>query len=138
MPSKVTNRPVTDVRLLLDTHVFIWFLEKSHRLKDHIDSMITESDEAWISVASIWEMEIKRASGKLSYDFDPLDAASQSGIEWLPVTVRHAMAISDVALDHGDPFDRMLMAQARVDGLSFVTADKRIVAAGADYVISAL
>jgi len=88
--------------------------------------MITESDEAWISVASIWEMEIKRASGKLSYDFDPLDAASQSGIEWLPVTVRHAMAISDVALDHGDPFDRMLVAQAQVEGVTLLTVDARV------------
>lgn len=113
------------MRLLLDTHTFIWWREDSRRLGDAARQAIVQADQVYVSAASAWEVAIKVALGKLRIPspFEP--AVEESRFTQLPVTFRHAAAVQELPLHHGDPFDRMLIAQAMVEGLTLVTHDRR-------------
>jgi PIN domain nuclease of toxin-antitoxin system len=87
-----------------------------------------------VSAASIWEASIKQAIGRLEVSGDLVDAAQQAGFDELPVTARHAAAIAELPPHHGDPFDRMLVAQARVERVTLATADRAL----ADYDVDLL
>jgi PIN domain nuclease of toxin-antitoxin system len=90
------------------------------------------TNDALVSVASLWEIAIKRSIGKLSVPDDLPDTTVQRGFAWLPVTPRHAWEVSALPLHHRDPFDRLLVAQARVEGIPIVTGDPRFAAYGVD------
>jgi PIN domain nuclease of toxin-antitoxin system len=113
------------MRLLLDTHVLLWWREASPRIGDEARREIATADDVFVSAASAWEVAIKVALGKLRIP-GPLEAAvSDSGFGALPIAFSHAAAVTGLAAHHADPFDRMLIAQAVVEGLTIVTHDRR-------------
>lgn len=120
---------VTD-GLLLDTHVLIWAMARNPKLGALATGRIRESPRVFFSAASIWEIRIKEASGKLRPVPGQVEDLMNAGYVELPITARHADMINGVDLPHGDPFDRLLIAQARAERLTFVTADRVILASG--------
>jgi PIN domain nuclease of toxin-antitoxin system len=122
------------VKLLLDTHVFLWWREDSDRLDSHVKRTIGRGEVVYVSAASAWEIAIKIQLGKLRIP-GPVEAAvEESRFSKLPVTFAHAAATLDLPEHHRDPFDRILIAQARVEGLSIVTADRKFEPYGAPVV----
>ncbi len=112
------------MRLLLDTHVFLWCVREDKQISKTLRATITGATEVYVSSASIWEATIKKALGKLDVDIDDLvQAISGSGFIELPITSRHAAAIAGLPNVHRDPFDRILIAQALSEPLRFLTAD---------------
>lgn len=117
------------MNLLLDTHAFIWLLDGNSRLPETARTLIDAAEALCFSVASVWEGEIKRASGKLLAP--PLArAAAATPISLLPITAAHAETAAQLPLLHRDPFDRMLVAQARLESLVIVTRDPEIMRYG--------
>lgn len=96
------------------------------RLAVDARAAVTDADVVWVSAATVWEIEIKRASGKLKAPQDVAALVDDSGFERLPITFEHATEAGRLPLLHGDPFDRMLVAQARVEGLTLATADEQL------------
>ena len=119
------------MRLLLDTHVILWWLDDSKRLSAQARRWIENPENTiFISAASIWEIRIKQALGKVRLPNSFQQALEQSGFEMLTVNAAHAHAIGRLPPLHRDPFDRMLLAQATVEGLTLVTADDEVAAYG--------
>jgi len=112
------------MRLLLDTHIYLWWIKDDRKLSKIAGNKIAEADEVYISSASIWEIAIKLKLGKLSVDMNKLiQAIHDSRFLELSVTSRHAAAITRLPDIHRDPFDRMLIAQAISEPLTLLTAD---------------
>jgi PIN domain nuclease of toxin-antitoxin system len=124
------------MKLLLDTHAFLWFVVGDERLSRKARRAL-EDDEAelYLSAASVWEMAIKSSLGRLSLPA-PLNAymaeKAASGFRMLPVEWQHAAAVETLPRHHGDPFDRLLVAQALVEDLTVVTGDAVFRSYGAD------
>ena len=105
------------MRILLDTHVFIWATLDDARLSPGARTLIQEATEVYVSAASIWEIAIKSAIGKIDIDAeDMVRAIELSGFIELPVAASHAMKVATLPFlnDHKDPFDRLLVAQSMV------------------------
>ena len=111
------------MKLLLDTHVVLWWRLDSRRLKRPARERIATADVVWVSAASGWEVAIKQGLGKLSLADSFLWMVEDSDFDELPVTLRHAERVAALPLHHTDPFDRMLVAQAAVEGATIVTHD---------------
>jgi len=112
------------MRLLLDTHVFLWAVAGSPSLKPPVRRLIESADAVFVSAASIWEVAIKARLGKIDADPRELAAAIEaSGFAELPVRAEHAAGVGDLPLHHNDPFDRLLVAQALAEPLKLLTAD---------------
>lgn len=115
------------MRLLLDTHVFLWAVAGNAALKATARRTIEEADAVYVSAASIWEIAIKRQLGKIEGDVDALASAiDESGFIELPVRGAHAARVAQLPTLHSDPFDRLLVAQAMVEPLRLLTADKAL------------
>ena len=111
------------MKLLLDTHVVLWWRLDSARLKRDVRETVATADIVWVSAASAWEVVIKQAVGKLELT-DPFASMVQaSEFTELPVTFRHAEQLAALPPHHTDPFDRMLIAQAQSEGATIVTHD---------------
>lgn len=111
-------------RLLLDTHVFLWWRGEPARLTDNARSQIATAGIVFVSSASAWEAAIKVSLGRLDLP-DTFEAGVlASGFEKLPITFSHAERVASLPIHHRDPFDRMLVAQAQVEGLTLVTHDR--------------
>ena len=117
------------MRLLLDTHVLIWW-DEGARLSREARSAIKNAEQVYVSAVSGWEIDIKTALGRLRPLRSVAEAIEESGFEELPVRLRHTSALTALPLHHRDPFDRMLVAQAKVDGLTLVSRDGTFVAYG--------
>ena len=111
------------MRLLLDTHVLLWLLSADDRLSAEGISAIESADEVLVSAASVWEIEIKRAKGLLESPDDLVDLIEAAGVQLLSMTAAHATLAGRLPRLHNDPFDRMLIAQAKTEGAVLVTAD---------------
>jgi PIN domain nuclease of toxin-antitoxin system len=112
------------VKLLLDTHAWLWWLSDAKELGEPARTAIGSLDNlVVVSAATVWEVGIKRARGKLSFDGDPVDEVARGGFEPLPISLAHAAAASALPPHHRDPFDRMLIAQAQIEGLTVITRD---------------
>jgi PIN domain nuclease of toxin-antitoxin system len=114
------------MRLLLDTHVFLWWGEDSRQLKAEARRRITQADDVFVSAASAWEASIKAGLGKLRLPGPLLEAVLASGFSSLPIDFAHAEAVRALPHLHTDPFDRMLVAQAQVEGLTLVSRDQTL------------
>jgi PIN domain nuclease of toxin-antitoxin system len=116
------------LRLLLDTHAVLWALGAPAELPAEIRTAIEDpASVVFVSAASAWEMAIKQARGKLRYPAAEISAAlGRASLLELPVTIRHAEAAAILPPHHRDPFDRMLVAQAQVEGLSLVSRDPAV------------
>jgi PIN domain nuclease of toxin-antitoxin system len=115
------------MRLLLDTHIFLWYITGDERLPGHFRRAIEESDAAYVSVVSLWEATIKHHLGKLQLPDSPhpwlSDQREQHGIESLPLTEAAVARLGALHLHHRDPFDRMLVCQSLEHDLLIVTVD---------------
>ena len=112
------------MRLLLDTHVFLWAVMGSPLLKTASRKTIEAADRVYVSSASVWEVAIKRRLGKIDADADDILAAiDASGFVELPVSGLHAAFVAQLPLHHRDPFDRILVAQSITEPLRLMTAD---------------
>lgn len=110
--------------MLLDTHVLLWLLGDSPRLGASARAAIERAPAVHVSAASLWEVSIKRALGKLSVPEDLPDRVEAAGLAWLDVSAEHAWRSQHVELPHRDPFDRLLLALAAHQRLPFLTADR--------------
>jgi PIN domain nuclease of toxin-antitoxin system len=112
---------------LADTHIFVW----CDQTPDAVNSTLLETlrdtqNQVFVSAASVWEIAIKRALGKLAFPTPIVETVQRLGFELLPITAGHAEHAGGLPRHHRDPFDRLLIAQARAEGLTLVTADERI------------
>jgi PIN domain nuclease of toxin-antitoxin system len=114
------------VRLLLDTHVVLWWLTDDPTLADDIKDRIDHDPEVYLSPATIWEIAIKQAIGKLAEPADLPERVRATQLPEIAITSEHALVAGRLPLHHRDPFDRMLVAQARCEGLALVTRDAHI------------
>lgn len=118
------------MRLLLDTHVFLWLLAEPDRLGDHMVTVEDPSNELFLSAASSWEIAVKTQLGRLHLPEDPRRYVPERmraiGAEPLPIEHNHALAVGELPPLHRDPFDRVLVAQARGLRLTILTADVNI------------
>ncbi len=113
------------MRLLLDTHVLLWWLQDNHKLSLSARARIIAASQVYVSSVSTWEAGIKAAAGKLDVDMAELAAAiTDSGFLELAISHRHALKVAQLPAIHRDPFDRMLIAQAMCEPLKLLTADR--------------
>jgi PIN domain nuclease of toxin-antitoxin system len=112
------------MRLLLDTHIFLWAVAGSAKLKPAARRTIESAEQVFVSAASIWEVAIKARLGKIKADPDELaEAIAASGFSEMPILSVHAAGVVRLPLHHNDPFDRLLIAQALAEPLKLLTAD---------------
>jgi PIN domain nuclease of toxin-antitoxin system len=120
------------LKVLLDTHVFLWWAsERGARLSDRVRDLLTDgATEVAFSVVSAWEIAIKVGGGRMELPGDVErylpDRLRHHGFELMPIQLSHAFRAGSLPRLHGDPFDRMLVAQAQVEGLPILTADPAI------------
>lgn len=122
--------------LLLDTHVLLWWAADAPQLSAAARRAVAEGDvTVFVSVASVWEMAIKCSLGKLRLPSAVGEFVAETlranRFRLLPIELAHAARVVDLPHLHGDPFDRLLVAQALAEGLTLVTADPRLAAYGA-------
>ena len=109
--------------LLLDTHVVLWWLTDDPALSDDIKTRLDHDPDVYVSAATVWEVTIKQAAGKLTEPADLPERIRGSGFADLAISSEHAIAAGRLPLIHRDPFDRMLVAQAQCEDFTLVTRD---------------
>jgi PIN domain nuclease of toxin-antitoxin system len=114
------------IRYLLDTHVLLWLNSDLRRISRPVIAALDLAEQVYYSAASVWELSIKQSLGKIHLNAPISIFAEQSRFFELPVTTQYAEAAAKLPLHHRDPFDRMLVAQSMVEGLTLVTADRRL------------
>lgn len=113
------------MKLLLDTHVVLWWTHDSKRLSDAVQELLADPrHEVFLSSVVAWEIAVKRALGKLTVRPGLVAELVQHGASELPVSIAHATAVEALPPHHRDPFDRMLVAQARAEGAVLVSSDE--------------
>ena len=114
------------MKLLLDTHVFLWWRANDRRLTSAARGAVADAEIVFVSAATAWEAGIKRALGRLTFP-DTIEAGvAASGFEKLPIDFLHAERAATLPRIHADPFDRMLVAQAEIEGLTLVSGDRHL------------
>lgn len=118
------------MKLLLDTHLLLWAAGMPERLSAPARAIIEARDsELFFSVASLWEIAIKRGLGRTDFQVDPRllrRGLLDNGYSELPIASEHAVAIDSLPPLHRDPFDRLLVAQATVEGIALLTSDSLV------------
>ncbi|KQU34080.1 twitching motility protein PilT [Methylobacterium sp. Leaf94] len=116
------------MRLLLDTHALLWWLLADPRLGQAARDMIADpANDVLVSVASLWEIQVKVRVGKLKADLDRiLDAVRDQGFDIIGIAPAHLLALGDLPRHHGDPWDHLLIAQANAEGAVFVSEDRHV------------
>jgi PIN domain nuclease of toxin-antitoxin system len=120
------------VKLLLDSHALVWFLEGDKRLSLPARRAIeSQRNSVWASAVSGYELGLKHAQGRLDFPIHDLQSMLRAAsIDLLPVSIEHAVAAADLQQHHRDPWDRILVAQAQIEGLILVTTDEKTEAYG--------
>jgi len=116
------------MRALLDTNALLWWLDNSPNLSNPARAAIGDAaSEIFVSTATFWEISIKRSLGRLDFPIDrTAEILEDSGFTALAINVAHAVAAGALPPIHQDPFDRMLIAQARCEGLTIITSDRKM------------
>ena len=115
------------MKLLLDTHAALWFLSGDKRLSEPArNHLVDDANPVLLSAAVVWEISIKRSLGKLVVPNEYLAVLLDAGVQPLSVTVEHAAAVEALPPHHRDPFDRMLVAQALLEGAALVSTDEAL------------
>jgi PIN domain nuclease of toxin-antitoxin system len=113
------------MRALLDTHIALWWLSDHERLsKEQFDFIYSKNSQIILSAASIWEIRIKESLGKLEVPSNILEIIKEENIEFLPITAQHANHTRTLPPLHKDPFDRIIIAQAKLEGLTLISSDQ--------------
>ena len=123
------------MRLLIDSHAFLWWSESSPALGRAARNAIADpANEVLVSIAGLWELTIKASTGKLQLPAELQTMMASQGFTVLPITFDHLSQLSLLPRLHRDPFDRMLIAQALAEGMPIATADRRFAAYGVQIV----
>jgi PIN domain nuclease of toxin-antitoxin system len=112
------------VKVILDTHAILWWLSDSRQLSREARNAIATADRVWVSAASGWEVAVKKTTGRLRVSEPLAVTVAADNFTELPFTLRHAEELERLPRHHGDPFDRILVAQARVESAIIVTHDR--------------
>lgn len=121
------------MRLLLDTHLMLWWASKNPRLPKTLKEMVNAAESVYFSRASMWEIAIKVSMGRLKLDVNQFsDSIERHGFEWLEIKDAHIRAVAALPFtgDHRDPFDRLLVAQSMTEPLLLLTADTALAGYG--------
>ena len=115
------------MKLLLDTHTFLWFIDDNPRLSARAKGLLESDADLLLSVASLWEISIKVSIGKLTlaqpYDIFIPQQLTNNAVEILPISLAHLDVVSSLPFHHRDPFDRLIIAQAMIEQLPIVSID---------------
>ena len=126
-------------RLLLDTHLVLWWLNGDPRLPQAVVERVQAPEaEVFVSQASLWEMAIKVSIGRLQVDLPELERqVPLQGFRWLPISNAHLLGVGDLETDgvHRDPFDRLLVCQSRVEPMLLLTVDSQLRSYGATVIV---
>ena len=118
------------MKILLDTHILLWAAGQPERLSTRARAVLSDTQNALLfSPASLWEIAIKRELGRRDFDADPRvlrRGLLDNGYEEIAIRSEHAVAINDLPSIHKDPFDRMLIAQATIEGVTLITSDRLV------------
>jgi PIN domain nuclease of toxin-antitoxin system len=117
---------------LLDSHILIWSLYEKARLRPAHLEILKSRNRTWVSAATVWEVEIKKRSGKLPIPDAIWDQAASVGHRFLSIELRHAILAGSLPLHHADPFDRMLVAQATLEKFTLLSVDAKLKRYGVD------
>jgi len=121
------------VRVLLDTHILLWWLADDPLLPEEAAEVIADGDnEVTVSAATVWEITIKEAASRLEAPDDLVEALAANDFDSLAMTAEHAIVAGRLPAHHSDPFDRMLIAQAQSEGLTLLSVDSRFAHYGVD------
>ena len=118
------------MKVLIDSHAIVWWMTGDSRLSDTAHQLLSSSvNERMLSLASLWELSLKVSTGQLlgigSTIRDLREAADAQSISILPINYEHILRVEQLPAHHGDPFDRLLIAQALTEGLTILTADRK-------------
>jgi PIN domain nuclease of toxin-antitoxin system len=126
-------------RLLLDTHLVLWWLNGDERLPQTVVERVQEPEaEVFVSQASLWEMALKVSIGRLQVDLPELERQLPlQGFRWLPIRNAHLLAVGELESDgvHRDPFDRLLVCQSRVEPMLLLTVDSQLGSYGTTVIV---
>jgi PIN domain nuclease of toxin-antitoxin system len=115
------------MKFLLDTAIFLWSLDSFQKLNSRAQQVLESGEEIFLSAASSWEIVIKSATGKLQLPKPPRqlipEAMTKFSVQALPIAHAHTLEVAELPDHHRDPFDRLLVAQARSEGMALMTAD---------------
>ena len=116
------------MRVLIDTHVFIWYIQTSERLPSSVTAVINDGrNDILLSIASVWEMAIKQSTGKLNLGVPYASFIEEqmrlNNMELLPVRLNHLEVVTTLPFHHRDPFDRLIIAQAMAEDIVLISAD---------------
>lgn len=117
--------------LLVDTHILLWWEWKSSDLSAVVKAVFEDPENRMVvSAATVWEISIKRNTGRLDFEGDVIASCKASSFQILPITAEHADLAGSLPLHHTDPFDRMLIAQTKIEGLVLLTEDRKLLRYG--------
>lgn len=115
------------MRYLIDTNIFIWWMEKNKRLSKNLFNLLNNpQNQIFLSVASVWEIVIKKAKKKLKTPKDVEGGVKASGFVAINIEMLHVLGIEKLPIHHNDPFDRIIISQAKAEDLTLVTSDNKI------------
>lgn len=124
---KIWCKRLTNMKILLDTHVLVWALSSPEKIKPKVQDLLVDTDNiVFVSIASLWELQIKKSLNKISLPDDFISQLQENGFELLDINYKHIAKLAELPLIHRDPFDRMLVAQTIHEKLSLVTNDLEI------------
>ena len=124
---EIWYKRLTNMKILLDTHVLVWALSSPERIKPKVQDLLVDTDNiVFVSIASLWELQIKKSLNKISLPDDFISQLQENGFELLDINYKHIAKLDELPLIHRDPFDRMLVAQTIHENLSLVTNDLEI------------
>jgi PIN domain nuclease of toxin-antitoxin system len=112
-------------KYLVDTHILLWVLNADSRLSDHHRDIFLAGEDVFVSAISVAEIAVKKSLGKITFTGNITDILKSNGIPILSVNEPHAARLEHLPLHHRDPFDRLLIAQAQIEGLTLVSADRQ-------------
>ena len=113
-------------RYLVDTHIMLWVFDDDQTLSSEARTALNTADIVYASHASVWEIVIKKALGKLEAPENLEQAIITTGFKQLPISLAHILAVGELSVEkHKDPFDRLLIAQAKIEGLTLISRDER-------------
>ena len=124
---EIWYKRLINMKILLDTHVLVWALSSPERIKPKVQDLLVYTDNiVFVSIASLWELQIKKSLNKISLPDDFISQLQENGFELLDINYKHIAKLAELPLIHRDPFDRMLVAQTIHENLSLVTNDLEI------------
>jgi PIN domain nuclease of toxin-antitoxin system len=128
-------------RVLLDTHVFLWAAGAPERLSaEALDAISDAKNDVFVSAAAIWEIVLKHDLGKLQLPASPVTyiptIIAQLGFRQLPITFEHALTVMVLPKHHNDPFDRIMIAQARFEGMTLISTDRNVGRYAVQYLVA--